>query len=65
MVVYLNRIIEAVLKSTQNQHLSRVMRKPVFRVSDQILHKPGFTATENGYRLEISYLEGRGIVLSM
>ena len=28
--------------------LSLVMRKPVFRVSDQVRHKPGCTATEDG-----------------
>ena len=32
------------------------MRKPVFGVSDQVPHKPGCTATEDGYRLEISDL---------
>ena len=34
-------------------------------VSDQVRHKPGCTATEDGQRLEISDLESRGIVLSM
>ena len=29
-------------------HLSLVLRKPVFRVSDQVSHKPGCTATEDG-----------------
>ena len=28
--------------------ISRDMRKPVFEVSDQVRHKPGFTATEDG-----------------
>ena len=32
---------------------------------DQIRHKSGCTATEDSYRLEISDLERRGIVLSM
>ena len=32
------------------------MRKPVFRVSDPVRHKPGCTAAEDGYRLEISDL---------
>ena len=41
------------------------MRKPVFRVSDQVLHKPGRTATEDGYGLEISDIGSRGIVLSV
>ena len=34
-------------------------------VSNQVQHKPGCTATEDGWRLEISDLESRGIVLSM
>ena len=29
------------------------MRKPVFRVSDQVQHKPGCTATKDGLKLEI------------
>ena len=33
-------------------------------VSDLVRHKPGCKATEDGYRLEISDLESRGIVLS-
>ena len=41
------------------------MRKPVFGVSDQVQYKPGCTATEDGYMLEISNLESRGIVLSV
>ena len=46
-------------------HLSLVVRKPVFGVSDQIRHKPGCTATEDGKRLETSDLGRRGIVLSV
>ena len=38
-------------------HMSLVLRKPVFGVSDQVPHKPGCTAKEDGSRLEISYLE--------
>ena len=45
-------------------HLSRDVRKPVFGVSDQVRNKPGCAATEDGWRLEISDLESRGIVLS-
>ena len=45
--------------------MSLVVRKPVFGVSDQDRHKPGCTATEDGLRLEISYLGRRGIVLSV
>ena len=28
-------------------HLSLVVRKPAFGVSDQVLHKPGYAATED------------------
>ena len=45
--------------------MSLVVRKPVFGVSDQVPHKTGCTATEDGYNLEISDLESRGIVLSV
>ena len=41
------------------------MRKPLFGACDQVPHKPGCTATEDGYRLEITDLESKGIVLSM
>ena len=34
-------------------------------VSDQVRHKPGCTVTEDGWRLEISGLGIRGIVLSV
>ena len=34
------------------------MRKPVFRVFHQVRYKPGCTTTEDGWRLEISDLEG-------
>ena len=40
------------------------MKKHVFGVSDQVGPKPGFTTTEDGYRVEISDLGSRGIVLS-
>ena len=40
------------------------MRNPVFGVSDLVRHKPGCTATEDGYRLEISDLERRGICVA-
>ena len=46
-------------------HMSRIARKPVLRVSDKVWHKPGCIATEDGWRLEISDLGIRGIVLSM
>ena len=34
-------------------------------VFDQVRHKPGCTVTEDGYMLETSDIERRGIVLSM
>ena len=40
-----------------------LVRKPVFGVSDLVRHKPGCTTTEDGLRLEISYIRSRGIVL--
>ena len=45
--------------------MSLVVRKPAFGVSDMVPHKLGCTASEDGWRLEISDLESRGIVLSM
>ena len=39
--------------------------KTCFQVSDQVQHKPGSTATEDGQRLEILDLERRGGVQSM
>ena len=45
------------------EYLSLVMTKPVFGVSDQVRHKVDCTATEDSYRIEISDLESRGIVL--
>ena len=41
------------------------MRKPVFGVSNQVRHKRGCTATEDGQRPETSDLDSRGIVLSV
>ena len=41
--------------------MSLVTRKPVFGVSDQFPGKPGCTATEDGYRLEISDLGVEGL----
>ena len=49
----------------RSNNMSRVMRKPVFGVSDQVQHKPGCTVTEDGWRLEILDLGSRGIVLSV
>ena len=51
-----------ILFSTLN--LSPIMRKPVFRVCDQVRHKLACTVTEARQRLEISDIESRGITLS-
>ena len=48
-----------------NYYMSCVVCKPVFRVSDQVRHKPGCTATGNGYMLEISDLESRESEISV
>ena len=40
------------------------MRKHVFQVSDQHEHNPTCTVIEEGYKLEISNLSGRKIVLN-
>ena len=45
-------------------YMSLVTRKPVFGVSDQVRLKPACSATEASYRLEISDIETRGIILS-
>ena len=44
-------------------YLSHDARKVVFRVSDQICHKPAHTVTEAGNKPNISDLERRDIVL--
>ena len=47
-------------------NMSQVMTVPVFRVFNQVRHKPGCTATENGLRLEFSNIgDYRGIVLAI
>ena len=40
------------------------MRKPVFVVCDQVSHKPACSAKEGSWRLEISDIETRDIILS-
>ena len=39
-----------------SKHRSLVVRKPVFGISDQPPHIPGCTTTQDGWRLEISYI---------
>ena len=46
-------------------HLNCVARKAVSGVSDQVGHKPGCTAAEDGKRLETSDLRSRGIVINL
>ena len=58
-------LIPSHLSKFQQTNLSGVMRKPVFGISDKFRHKPGCTATEDGYRLKISDLGSREIVLSV
>ena len=43
--------------------MSRDAREPVIGVSDQAWHKLSYTATDDGWRIEILNLNGRGIVL--
>ena len=47
------------------RHMSLVVRKPVFGVSDQVPHKSGCAVTEDRKRIEISVLGSRGIELSV
>ena len=45
-------------------HLSLITRKPVFGIFDYVRLKPASAATEASWRLEISDIETRGIILS-
>ena len=45
-------------------YLSLVTRKPVFGVCDQVKLKPAYSASETRWRLEISDIKTRGIILS-
>ena len=42
-------------------YVSRVTRKPVFRVSDQARHKPSCTAKKDGLRRKFEVVGNRGI----
>ena len=44
--------------------MSLVMRKPVFGVCDKVRFKPACSATETSYRLKISVIANRDIILS-
>ena len=45
-------------------NLSHVKRKPVFRVSDTVLHKPACIVAKEGNKLELLIISKRRIVLS-
>ena len=45
-------------------HMTGDARKLVFMVSNQVRHKPACTVTESSWKLEISDLSRRGIVLT-
>ena len=62
MDVFLSIVISAI---ETRDIMSLVMRKPLFGVSDQVRHKAGCTATEDGWRLEVSDLGSGGIVPSV
>ena len=51
-------------RSSASFQMSRVVRKPVFVISDQVQHKLGCATTEDDLRLKISDLASRWIVLS-
>ena len=57
-------LIQAALEREKKTNEPRHEKTNVL-VSDQVRHKLGCTASEDGQRFEISDLESRGIVLSM
>ena len=57
-------MINVTTESSSLSNMSFVTRKHVFTVFNQVLHKLGSTATEDGWRLEILGLGSIGIVLS-
>ena len=58
-MLFQKRILDAAILYEPRHEKTNVL------VSDLVRHKPGCTATENGYGLESSYLGSIGIVLSM
>ena len=52
------------LKLSYLSHMSLVMRKPVFRVCDQVRLKPAYAATEARESLQILDVGSTGIILS-
>ena len=57
--------LHKVLEACAQLCLTCIMGKPVFGVSNEVQHKLGYTTTDNGWRLDISDLGRRGMVLSM
>ena len=53
------------LDNGKTDNVSLVMRKAVFRVSDQVCHKLAYAHTDEGINLEILGFRRRGIVLSI
>ena len=57
------------VNDTEEDHIKYDMghmaRKPVFELSNQVLHKLGCTTTEDSWRLEMQNLGSRRIVLSV
>ena len=42
------KCLDKIGQAVSFHHMSLVVRKPVFGVSDQVRHKPGCTATDDG-----------------
>ena len=57
--MYMEKVVAFLLQMNRDE------KKSVFRVSDQVRHKPDCTTTKDGYRLEIGDLGSKGMVLSM
>ena len=64
-IIHVFKFEGADVDRVSKSYLSCIMRKTVLRISDQVRHKLGCTAIEDGQRLEISDSRRRGIVLSM
>ena len=58
-ITYNSFNLQLIRMTDSNKYMSFVSRNPIFGVSDQVRHKPGCTATDNGQRLEISDLGSR------
>ena len=60
------RTLDIAMRKVRNiiiKKMSLVTRKTVFGVSDQVRYKPAYTVTEKGWKLEISNLGRRGMIL--